>query len=165
MQTVPTTKFWHNFIIGQTLQIGRWPRCHEERSTGRCLYTIALLLHKQMGTFTWMDAETLPNILLDMLNQLCLLFHNKQSIPAYYSLNIRLFVQRSGAMKTQLSDVDISIHLQVNYNNIQTFNESRRCIWADSLHLTDKSLEHILVNSSRKLLAIQIRDNSSSQFL
>ena len=25
-----------------------------------------LLLHKQMGTFTWMDAETLPNILLDV---------------------------------------------------------------------------------------------------
>ena len=51
-----------------------------------------------------------------------------------------------------LTSVCFSIHNLL----LQTFNESRRRIWADSFHLIDEPFEHILINSSRKLLAIQI---------
>ena len=54
--------------------------------------------------------------------------------------------------RRMLTSVCFSIHNLL----LQTFNESRRRIWADSFHLIDEPFEHILINSSRKLLAIQI---------
>ena len=50
-----------------------------------------------------------------------------------------------------LTSVCFSIHNLL----LQTFNESRRRIWADSFHRIDEPFEHILINGSRKLLAIQ----------